>query len=210
FQKPSGDTVNPEFLAMEVVGQLWGEFLVAQAAKEFFIIDQHGAAERVRFEKLRKGYRSGSVPSQYLLIPERIETAPDEKAAVEGAMAELERLGFEVAPFGSSTSKGGGTFIIKAAPEMLGGREAGRLVTDLAEELSTLGGSANVERKLDEVFIRVACHSVVRGRRPLTGEEAAALLRDLSEVDFSGHCPHGRPVVKKVTREEVERMFKRG
>ena len=57
--------------------------------------------------------------------------------------------------------------------------------------------------------MRIACHSVIRGRRPLEKEEAAALLTRLVDIDFASYCPHGRPVVKKVSRKELEVFFKR-
>jgi DNA mismatch repair protein MutL len=210
---PKGEgVVNPEFLEMEMVGQIWGEFIVAQAAtgSEFFIIDQHGAAERTRFERLKRHfYNTSSVSSQYLLVPERIETAPHERDVLNEAMPVLTRLGFEIIPFGPSIKQGGETFVIKAAPDMLEGRALGRLVKDLVEELTELNRSSKIEDRIDEVLMRIACHSVIRGPRALEKEEAKALFLDLARTDLAGHCPHGRPVLKSFTREEVEAMFKR-
>jgi DNA mismatch repair protein MutL len=212
FGEKGEGAVNPEFLEMEMVGQIWGEFIVAQpaAGNEFFIIDQHGAAERVRFEKLKKQYfnRSG-LSSQYLLVPERIETAPEESDVLKEAMPVLTSLGFEIIPFGPSLKKGGESFVIKAVPDILEGRGLGRLVTDLLEELSDLRRSSRIEESVDKVLMRVACHTVIRGPMTLTKEEAQALFEDLAMTDLAGHCPHGRPVVKRFAREDVEGMFKR-
>jgi DNA mismatch repair protein MutL len=212
FRKKQGSVVNPEFLEMEMVGQIWGEFIVAESATggEFFLIDQHGAAERTRFQRLKKQYyNTSSVSSQYLLVPVHIETAPQESIIVKEVMPVLIRLGFEVIPFGPSLKKGGESFVVKAAPDILEGRGLGRLITDLLEEFSDLHRSSKIEDMLDEVLMRIACHSVVRGPRALTKQEAKALFGDLARTDLAGHCPHGRPVVKRFTREEVEGMFKR-
>lgn len=204
--------LNPEFLGLEMVGHLWGEFIVAESpsGREFYLIDQHGASERTRFERLKEQFYKGSkIGSQYLLVPERVETTPEESVIIKGAEEVLTRLGFEVIPFGPSTKKGGETFVIKAAPDILEGRGLGRLVEDLLEELSELNRSSKIEERIEEVLMTIACHSVVRGRRALTNEEARALFSELSRCDLAGHCPHGRPVVRRFTREEVEVMFKR-
>ena len=204
---------------MEVIGQLFGEFLLTQSQGAFFIIDQHAAAERVRFERLKalyKGAQSGKAPKgpekingQYLLVPERVETTPSEAEALRGAMGFLGSLGFEIIEFGPSQKEGGETFIIKATPEMLGGQKTAGLIKELAEELEDSGGSSVLEEKIDSVLMTIACHSVIRGPRTLDKEEARALLKDMAEVDFSAHCPHGRPVVKSFTRVELDRVFKR-
>lgn len=205
------DVVTSEFLEMEVVGQLWGEYLVTQSLKgEFFIIDQHGAAERAVFERLRKQFLSGdNIKGQYLLVPERVETTAEERDVLMKHMGYLEKLGFEVTPFGSSTEETGETFIIKAVPDVLTGKSAKSMIKDLIEELSEIGGSRVIEEKVEDILMTIACHSVIRGVRPMGKEEATGLLRELSKVDLAAHCPHGRPVIKKFTRDEVEVMFGR-
>jgi DNA mismatch repair protein MutL len=204
--------LNPEFTSMEMVGQIWGEFIVAQspAGREFYLIDQHGASERTRFERLKdQFYNRSRVSSQYLLVPERLETTPEETAVIKDATEVLARLGFEVIPFGPSLKKGGESFLIKAAPDILEGRGLARLIGDLLEELTELNRSSRIEEKIEEVLMTLACHSVIRGPRTLTKEEARALFSELSRCNLVGHCPHGRPVVKRFAREEIEAMFKR-
>ena len=83
------------------------------------------------------------------------------------------------------------------------------MIKDLIEELSEIGGSRVVEEKVEDILMTIACHSVIRGVRPMGKEEATGLLRELSKVDLAAHCPHGRPVVKKFTKDEVEVMFGR-
>ncbi|MBI5586959.1 MAG: DNA mismatch repair endonuclease MutL [Deltaproteobacteria bacterium] len=210
FREERREAVNPEFLSLSTVGQLWGEFLIAEnPSGEFYLIDQHGAAERAAFERLRKRYTESQVRRQMLLLPERFETTPEEKDAVTRSLEELSRLGFEIMDFGPSGERGGATFLIKAVPDILTARSSAGLIKDIAEELASGGGSSRAEVKIEEVLMRIACHGVIRGPRPLTKEEGNALLRELSGVDFAAHCPHGRPVVKKFLRSEIEAMFKR-
>lgn len=211
FDEPE-DAKTPELLGLIVTGQLWGEFIVAHSPEKdgfVYIIDQHGAAERCAFEALKASYASRSAESQALLLPERFETTPDEKAEVMEAMPALSRMGFEVVPFGPSIKAGGETFLVKSVPALLSSRPSAHLVRDLAHELSSFAGSSRIDEKIDSVLMRIACHSVVRGTRPLSKEEGLSLLRELSRVDFAGHCPHGRPVVRKISRAELEAMFKR-
>ena len=193
----------------EIIGQLWGEFLVIEKEDEFWVIDQHGAAERARFERLKtRYYNETGIGSQYLLLPERLETNSEEKKR-SFAFTHLKRLGFEIEGFGHSASKGGETFLLKAVPDMLSGRDNARLVMELVEELILLEGSERVNEKIESVLMRIACHGVIRGQRVLLEAEARALVRDIANVDFSSYCPHGRPVVKKFTRAEIDAMFGR-
>ncbi len=210
--RPGGaeDIRNPEFLELDTVGQLWGEFLIAQGRADFYVIDQHGAAERIAFERLRKEYFSGAgVRGQMLLLPERFEAAPEESGLIARLMPYMERLGFEITPFGPSSKTGGETFLVKAVPAILSGRGAATLIKELAEEAAVAGGGGRVEERIEEVLMRIACHSVIRGFRALSKDEGNALLRDLARVDFARHCPHGRPIVKRFSRPEIEAVFGR-
>lgn len=212
FESPEDDVKTPEFLTLAVIGQLWGEFIIAQSPEKdgyLYIIDQHGAAERCAFEMLKERFASNSVQSQALLLPERFETTPDEKEEVIQALPRLTQMGFEIAAFGPSIKCGGETFLVKSVPDILSSRASAQLVKDLAQELSAFGGSSKIDEKIESALMRIACHSVVRGTRTLSREEGQALLKDLSNVDFAGHCPHGRPVVKRISRGELEAMFKR-
>ncbi len=207
FDEGLKDAKNPELNSLEPVGQLWGEFLVAQGGDFFYIIDQHGAAERIAFERLKERYYGGGIRGQMLLIPERVETTPEERDYMTATLDSLNRLGFEVEDFGPSSFLGGQTFLIRSVPDILSSRGASSLIKALSKDLS--GSGAGAGESIDEALMRIACHSVIRGQRMLTREEARALLKSLANVDFAGHCPHGRPVVKRLSREEVEEMFKR-
>ncbi|MBI4948652.1 MAG: DNA mismatch repair endonuclease MutL [Deltaproteobacteria bacterium] len=213
FLRDEGDGVkNPEFLGLEIVGQLWGEFLIAESHSsggEYYVIDQHGAAERAAFERLKKRFYGEGIRRQLLLIPERIETTPDEKDAILASVGYLDRMGFEIIPFGPSLKGGGESFLIKSVPEVLKSGRCDKLIGELSEELSNVGGSLKIEDKLEGALMRIACHSVIRGPRQLTKEEGAALLKELARIDFASHCPHGRPVVKKYSRKDIESAFKR-
>ncbi|MBI5048224.1 MAG: DNA mismatch repair endonuclease MutL [Deltaproteobacteria bacterium] len=204
FAEPATDAKSLFFEELEVIGRLWLEYLLCQRESEFYIIDQHAAAERIAFEKLKKDYyNSRSVPSQMLLLPQRVEFSLQERDVMESSMQTLTNLGFDIEPFS------GNTFIIRAVPDMLSGRDCRDLIKGMIDELASLETSFKIEDKLDDMLMRIACHSVIRGKRSLSDEEAKALLKGLSHVDFSGNCPHGRPIIKAISKLEIEKMFKR-
>jgi len=92
---------------------------------------------------------------------------------------------------------------------MLSGIDCRGLIKELIDELASVEISRKIEGRLDDILMRVACHSAIRGKRQLSKEEANALLKRLAHVDFSGNCPHGRPVIKAISRIDIEKMFKR-
>ncbi len=213
FIKPDQETLSPEFLNMEVIGQLWGEFLLCQSfgpeGNNYYMIDQHGASERARFERLKNEYYTSGIACQLLLLPERIETDPNESEALKAALEKLKELGFEIEPFGPSTKKDGETFMIRSVPSIFTSGSIGRLIVELASELSEFAQSAKIEEGIEKILMTIACHSVIRGPRMLSATEAGGLLKELSKIDFAAHCPHGRPVVKRYTRAEIESLFGR-
>ena len=203
----AGDAVDakPLFLnELKILGQLWLEYLLCEREGEFFIIDQHAAAERIAFEKLKKDYYvNHSVVSQMLLMPQNIELSLQERDVLNDSHEAIKSLGFDIEPFG------GNAFIIRAVPDILSSRDCSGLLKGMLEELVSNEISFRIENRLDALLMRMACHSVIRGRRQLSNEEAKALLKRLAQVDFSGNCPHGRPVIKAISRIEIEKMFKR-
>ncbi|MEK7828473.1 MAG: hypothetical protein AAB256_01660, partial [Deltaproteobacteria bacterium] len=204
FAGSAGDAKTLFFSELKIIGQLWLEYLLCEREGEFYIIDQHAAAERIAFEKLKKDYYvNRCVGSQMLLIPQGIELSLQEREALENSHGAIKAIGFDIEPFG------GNAFIIRAVPDILSGRDCSGLIKELLEELVSSEISFRIEDRLDDILIRIACHSVIRGQRQLSNEEAKALLERLAHVDFSGNCPHGRPVIKAISRDEIERMFKR-
>ncbi len=199
-----GSVKNPLFLDLSVIGQLWGEFLLCAGEEEFYLIDQHGASERIAFERLKERYRDrAALGSQLMLVPETVELSDREREVMESVRPYLDRLGFTVEPFGGST------YLIKAVPQELSGVNLKPVLKDLIDEMLEISLSSRFEESVDDILKRIACHSVIRGARMMTVEEAKVLLKDMAVTEFSFNCPHGRPVVKVLSRSEVERFFKR-
>jgi len=191
------------FSSLQVIGQYRRSFVVCQDGDDLVLIDQHAAHERIGFERLRAEFGQGQLEQQALLFPTMLEFDFRETSQLNEHLQDLARFGFELEHFG------GRTFALKAVPRLLGDGRAEQIVRDVVAELAALGKSVLVEAAIDEILILMACHGMVRANQSLAPAEIEALLRDLDRVDFSAHCPHGRPVLKRLPLSEIERMFRR-
>ncbi len=191
------------FSRLQILGQYHQSYILCQDGDDLVLIDQHAAHERVGFEKLRHAYAAGRIPSQSLLFPEILELDFNSANALSQQMDELALLGFEIEPFG------GKSFALKAVPQLLGHQAVAGLVTDVALELERLGKTGALRDSIDEILITMACHSVIRANQALSFPEIRALLAELDQIDFKANCPHGRPVLKRLSLAEIERMFRR-
>jgi len=187
---------------LRFVGQVRGTFLICEGQDALYVLDQHAAAERVTFDRLRKAYGKRGVAMQRLLVPELVELSPSEVASLEENAEEVSRLGVEVRAVGDSA------VAVHGVPDLLLRAEPKRLVKDLVAEVSRSAGRP-FRGAVDLVLATMACHGSVRAGDAMSAEEVVALLRALDLVDFAGHCPHGRPLVMRMTFGELERKVGR-
>jgi len=193
----------PVYSSLQIIGQSKDTYIITQSQDGLIIIDQHAAAERVCFVRLREGYESHQPLRQLLLIPQTIELSFHQAQALTANIVPLKRLGIELEPFGKST------FLLKAVPSSLVDTDYSALLSDIAESLPDRGGEKEFEKRLDGVLSRMACHSSIRAGRPLQKAEMEHLLRELDQVEFSAFCPHGRPVAHTISFAEIEGKFDR-
>jgi DNA mismatch repair protein MutL len=187
-----------------VIGQYLNSYLVCQAGDDLLLVDQHAAHERIGFEKLRRQLAGDGIARQRLLFPAVIEGDHRQAAVIGEHLRDFDRLGFELEAFG------GRSFTLTALPQLLAGADPERLVLDMAEELAQIGCGSSLDAALDQVLMRLACHAMVRANQPLARPEMETLLAELAAIDFGSHCPHGRPVLRRMGRGEIERFFHRG
>jgi DNA mismatch repair protein MutL len=187
---------------LRFLGQAGGTFLVCEGADALYILDQHAAAERVTFERLRASFREKAVASQGLLIPEVVQLSPLDHALVEEHAEDALRLGVEVRLLS------GGAVAVHSVPKLLARANPERLVRDLVAELGR-ESKRPFHDAADLVLATMACHGSIRAGDAVSAEEAGALLAALDQVDFAGHCPHGRPVVMRLPYAELERKVGR-
>jgi DNA mismatch repair protein MutL len=203
FSMPEVGHTDGPVGSMRIIGQFRDSYILCQDGDCLVLIDQHAAHERVSFERLREQFYGSGVVKQSLLFPVVIEFDFREAAQIAQRVERFSQLGFEFEAFG------GNAFALKAIPQLLKDTEAELLVRDVASELSELGESARLEDAFDHLLATMACHSVVRANQKLGHDEMRSLLREIDTVDFNAHCPHGRPVMQRLTLAEIERMFKR-
>lgn len=188
---------------LEIIGQFLGMFILCREGEDLLIVDQHAAHERVRFERLRRELAAGGVERQGLLFPRTMELGHRQSATLMERYDLLESLGFSLCHFG------GTGWAITHVPRLLEGVDPEAVVRDVLDELESVGKSSRADEATDHLLMTIACHSAVRGAQQLTHEEIGSLLRSLSETERSGHCPHGRPVLVRLGRREIEKLFGR-
>jgi DNA mismatch repair protein MutL len=185
------------------LGQFRDTFMIAIDDEGIAIIDQHVAHERVLFERVMQRLTDGRLESQLLLEPLVVELSASGCQVLLQRGAELERFGFEVAAFGGSSLQ------ITAVPALLTPDERVNAVRALAEDLDGLDSGASVEEALKRIAALTACHAAVKANMPLTFEKMAHILEELRRTAYSTICPHGRPVMLRLTRREIEKNFQR-
>lgn len=199
---PTSTGERPRYSALRFVGQVHGTFLLCEGDDGLYVLDQHAAAERVTFDRLRRAFAERAISTQRLLVPEVVELSPSEVALLDENADEVARLGVE------TRAVGDGAVAVHAVPAILARAEPKSLVRDLASELGRAGGRS-FGGAIDLVLATMACHGTVRAGDAVAPEEARALLASLDDVDFAGHCPHGRPVVMRLGWGELERRVGR-
>jgi DNA mismatch repair protein MutL len=200
FNRPNDDlTIRP----LIALGQFRDTFIIAVDEEGIAIIDQHVAHERVLFERITERLTSGRLESQRLLVPMLIELSPSGRQALVAHAADLERLGFEVEEFGGEALR------VLAFPALLQREQCDAALRALAEDLEGLDRGSGVDAVIRRIAATTACHAAVKANYPLTAEKMAHLLEELRRTAYSTVCPHGRPVMLRLTRREVEKNFQR-
>ena len=188
---------------MIALGQFRDTFIIAVDDEGIAIVDQHVAHERVLFERITERLMNGRLESQRLLEPMLIELSPGGRQALAAHAADLERLGFEVEEFGGDSLR------VAAFPAVLRREACDAALRALAEDLEGLDRGAGVDAAIKRIAATMACHAAVKANDPLTAEKMAHILDELRRTAYSTICPHGRPVMLRLTRREVEKNFQR-
>ena len=196
------DTVS-DIRPMIPLGQFRDTFIVAVDDEGVAIIDQHVAHERVLFEQVMERLTAGRLESQRLLEPLLVELSAGQRQALAAHAASLERLGFEMDEFGGDAVR------LTAVPALLAPAECEAAVRGFADDLEGLDRGAKVDDALRRVAATIACHAAVKANYPLTMEKMRHILDELRRTAYSSVCPHGRPVVLRLTRREIEKNFQR-
>lgn len=185
------------------LGQFRDTFIIAIDDDGICIIDQHVAHERVLFERIMQRLTSGPLASQRLLVPMMLELPAAEREALTARAPALEAAGFELAEFGGDTIR------VTAVPALLPRDECEAAIRALAQDFDGHDRGLDIQEGVKRIAATMACHAAVKANYPLTGEKMRHILEELRATAYSTVCPHGRPVMLRLTRREVEKNFER-
>jgi DNA mismatch repair protein MutL len=191
---------------IHVIGQLLNSFILAQGGEDLLIIDQHIAHERIRYEQLKEQFASSRIESQSLLIPETFEVTREDDIALRELAGSLAPLGFQIEPFS------GHTWAVKALPVEMetSGERVVREMLDLFEDIKSSGREGILKERLNEELIAlIACHGSIKKNMFLTKDKMEWLLAQLALCKEPYRCPHGRPVILRIERNELFKKFGR-
>jgi DNA mismatch repair protein MutL len=192
-------TVRP----MIALGQFRDTFIIAMDDEGLCIIDQHVAHERVLFERIMQRLTTENLESQGMLVPMVLELPAAERNALISRADALLKFGFEVEEFGGDSIK------VTAMPALLPRDECDAALRALADDLEGLDRGLRLEDSLKQIAATTACHAAVKANYPLTLEKMHHILEELRATAYSTVCPHGRPVMLRITRREIEKNFDR-
>ena len=185
---------------LRVLGQVAQTYIIAEGPGGMYLIDQHAAHERIRYEELRAQRDRQGIVTQELLDPLPIELSPQQATLLEPQAATLAAFGLEVAPFGTNT------FLIKRVPAGLADGDIVGAVMELLDAAASGGEGFSWE---DQILITLSCHTAVRAGRTLSLEEQRDLIRQLERAALPHTCPHGRPTMIHLSQAQLEKEFGR-
>ena len=186
----------PDF---KVVGEAFKTYIIVEIENDLYYIDKHAAHERMNYERLKA---QTEISSQMLLVPAAVKLSPEEYSAVLDNLELLSKCGFEAEDFGNTS------VIVRETPAMLDGADVKDLITEIAQKL--LEHKTDIEPdKMDWIFHSTACRSAVKGGDYTSPQEREFFVKKLFSMPDIRYCPHGRPVMIKISKYELEKQFGR-
>ncbi|MDO5322996.1 MAG: DNA mismatch repair endonuclease MutL [Clostridia bacterium] len=190
----------PEEIPFRILGVAFRTYILVECGDSLLLIDQHAAHERLQYEKLMARASAGTA-SQQLLAPIVIHLSAREMAVISDNLELLAEAGYEVEPFGEQDIR------VRAVPFVMGKAEVRPLFLEMIQSLNQLK-AATVDARRSEIM-QMACKSAVKAGDSLSDSEISALIADMQKTGAPPTCPHGRPVVKTLSKRDLEKMFKR-
>lgn len=189
----------PEF---KVVGEAFNTYIIVETENSLYYIDKHAAHERMNFERFKADARKSGIASQMLLVPVAVSLAPDEYDCIISNLNLLSKCGFAVEDFGSNT------VIVRETPSLLDGDDAKDLILEIAQKL--LEHKTDIEPdRMDWIFHSASCRGAVKGGDYTSPQERELFVKKLLSMPGIKYCPHGRPVMIRVSKYEIEKQFGR-
>ena len=189
-------------LELYYIGQLHGTYLLAQNEEGLFIVDQHAAMERVQYEKNYQLLRDVSGDCVELLIPIVLKYAANELLLLKEALPSLMKFGFEIEEFG------GQSLVVRSIPVWAQKLDAKSIVETILHQV-ILDNQVDIGKLRESVAIMMSCKGSIKANQYINEYEIKELLQSLCYCEQPYTCPHGRPIIVKMTKYEIEKLFKR-
>ncbi len=217
LRESPGDSVSPDYAQLSfgerlfteetrkeyvLLGQLFGTYWLIQYRDKFMMIDQHAAHEKVLFEELMASFARQTISSQQLLQPIILTLNDREIQAVERLTPQLSALGYDIRPFG------GKEYAVYGIPYNLYSIAEEELLREMIDSL-TEEEAAETGDLLYERIATMSCKAAVKGNTAMSRQEADALIDRLLKLEHPYTCPHGRPTMIVMSKNEIEKKFKR-
>ncbi|MDR4946476.1 DNA mismatch repair endonuclease MutL [Neobacillus cucumis] len=184
------------------IGQMHGTYIFAQNENGLYIIDQHAAQERLKYEYFREKVGQVASELQEMLVPITLEYSTDEYVKITENLSELEKVGVFLEEFGLNS------FIVRSHPQWFPKGEEKQIIEDMIEQV-LLMKKVDIKKLREEAAIMMSCKASIKANRHLRNDEIQALLDDLRKASDPFTCPHGRPIIVHYSVYEMEKMFKR-
>ena len=184
---------------LRILGQVLHSYIAAEGPDGLYLIDQHAAHERIRFESIRQQRLRQEVEVQGLLEPVTFEVSPQQEEILKLHYNDLAEYGFTIEPFGERT------YLVRAVPSLLREEDWAGMLKELLDSLSE-GGNSDWE---EATAISIACHGAVRSGQTLSDDEMRGLVRQLEQAANPHTCPHGRPTMIHLSSGQLEKEFGR-
>ena len=200
--KPANDlSLIPDDI--KPLGQMHNSFIIAVDRVGFMLIDQHVAHERILFEQHWQKLNEKQIESQRLLLPETIDLTPAQASAFDQLAPELEANGFEIGQLS------GRTIAVKAIPAAIPKDAAKALLISLLEAIEQERRGLTMDEIRAEIAAGLACRAAIKINMQLTPEKMTWLIDELLKCNNPATCPHGRPIILRMTAREIEKAFQR-
>lgn len=197
-QAPERQQLEPLDTGARVIGECFNTYLIAEDKDGLILIDKHAAHERILFNKLRA---ETEMPQQELLTPVIVELTGEEAAAIQSQIEDIRKAGFAIDPFGENS------FAVRSVPAYLDSRDVPGVISELAEK--AMNSRATVPDRLDDLIHTVACKAAIKAGKATSLTELQDLCDRVLGDDNVRSCPHGRPTMVRLTKYELDKLFKR-
>jgi DNA mismatch repair protein MutL len=198
----NNDQVESRIPRLYPIGQMHGTYIFAQNENGLYIIDQHAAQERLKYEYFREKVGQVHAELQELLVPITLDYSTDEYLKINENRIELEKVGVFLEEFGLNS------YIVRSHPQWFPKGEEKQIIEDMIEQLLSMK-KVDIKKLREEAAIMMSCKASIKANRHLRNDEIQALLDDLRKASDPFTCPHGRPIIVHYSSYEMEKMFKR-